>query len=63
MNSVFLIRSVSDTIFAMLFLPKLPADHRWSADHILRNTGVQFVSLFFKNLPGVYKLIYIKGYN
>jgi hypothetical protein len=26
--SVFFIRSVSDTIFAMLFLPKPPADRR-----------------------------------
>jgi len=40
---VFFIRSVSDIIFAMLFLPKPPAtaaDHRWSADHSLRNTVV-----------------------
>jgi hypothetical protein len=32
---VFFIRSVSDTIFARLFLPKTPADHR------LRNNGLE----------------------
>jgi hypothetical protein len=31
------IHQLSDTIFAILFLPKPPACHLWSADHILRN--------------------------
>jgi hypothetical protein len=37
---VFFICSVSDTIFAMLFLLKPPADHQWSANHSLRNTAI-----------------------
>jgi hypothetical protein len=37
---VFFIHSVSGTTFAILFLPKLPADHLINAvDHILRNTA------------------------
>jgi hypothetical protein len=32
-EGVFFFRSVSDTIFAMPFLPKPPADSRWSEKH------------------------------
>jgi hypothetical protein len=35
----FFIPSVSDTVFAMLFLSKPPADYRWTEDHSFRNTG------------------------
>lgn len=37
---VFFICSASDTIFAIFFLLKPPADGRWSANYSLRNTAV-----------------------
>jgi hypothetical protein len=47
MRGCICIRSVSNTIFAMVFLMKLTqttwrttADHQWSVDHSLRNTDL-----------------------
>jgi hypothetical protein len=39
---VFFVRSVSDTIFAMIFLPKPPADRRWCADHSFSNADLKY---------------------
>jgi hypothetical protein len=45
---LFFICEVSDTIFEILFLPKTPSDHlanhRWSADHSLRNTVLELAT-------------------
>jgi hypothetical protein len=48
---VFFIRSVSDTIFAMLFLLK-PMQTTWqtATDHSLRNDGLDFMTSCFSEL-------------
>jgi hypothetical protein len=38
--AVFFVRSVSDTIFAILYLPKARTDHHWPVAYSLKNTAV-----------------------
>jgi hypothetical protein len=61
-TGAFSIRSVSDTIFAMLSSPETAADYLWSADQSLRNTDLCVRVLHADTVPpSLWCIKYVKN--